>query len=191
VSATTPVDLAWYLDGAVRLEIARMAGDDWNHAIRAKVARQARARITDLTGGAELLFGGRACITEYANLATALAALAYQPGGVTALGRHWCTNHQQCEFAASVIGDDQLLSTNEVAALAGISRRHVAAWCQMRHITAVRTPGGHLRYRASLVLPVAKAYRAHARTVALADQLGISVAAARRLETALVNRKDR
>jgi hypothetical protein len=30
------------------------------------------------------------------HLAKGLTALAHQPGGVTAFGRHWCVDHQQC-----------------------------------------------------------------------------------------------
>lgn len=35
------------------------------------------------------------------HLARGLAALAYQPGGVTFAGRHWCTDHAACESAAA------------------------------------------------------------------------------------------
>ncbi|WP_433460721.1 hypothetical protein [Micromonospora sp. CA-248212] len=32
-------------------------------------------------------------------LARALAAAAFQPGGITFAGMHWCTDHQQCADA--------------------------------------------------------------------------------------------
>ncbi|MDD4866196.1 MAG: hypothetical protein PHQ28_03420 [Mycobacterium sp.] len=35
------------------------------------------------------------------HLARGLAAAAYLPGGVTAFGRHWCTNHRLCLDAAA------------------------------------------------------------------------------------------
>ena len=34
--------------------------------------------------------------TGFAALARALAALAYQPGGITFAGQHWCVNHDEC-----------------------------------------------------------------------------------------------
>lgn len=34
-------------------------------------------------------------------LAQGLAAAAYQPGGVTFAGRHWCTDHAECQAAAT------------------------------------------------------------------------------------------
>lgn len=33
-------------------------------------------------------------------LAEGLAIGAFQPGGVTAFGQHWCVNHDECEAAA-------------------------------------------------------------------------------------------
>ena len=37
------------------------------------------------------------------HLARGLAALAYQPGGVTAFGRHWCTDHRACDAAEAEV----------------------------------------------------------------------------------------
>jgi hypothetical protein len=51
---------------------------------------------TQLTGGAALMFGGPTYHDERKRLVTALAAMAYQPGGITWMGRHWCTDHQLC-----------------------------------------------------------------------------------------------
>lgn len=34
-------------------------------------------------------------------LAQGLAAAAYQPGGVTFAGRHWCVDHAACQAAAT------------------------------------------------------------------------------------------
>jgi hypothetical protein len=41
-------------------------------------------------------------------VAEALAIGACQPGGVTAFGQHWCTDHHQCELAASSCSTDEL-----------------------------------------------------------------------------------
>lgn len=54
-----------------------------------------------------LMFGGRK--GEAANafnwLVKGLAALAYQPGGATFAGRHWCVNHTECEAAEAAAGE--------------------------------------------------------------------------------------
>lgn len=43
-------------------------------------------------------------------LAEGIAAAAYQPGGITFAGRHWCTDHRQCldaeAYAAVHVTDD-------------------------------------------------------------------------------------
>jgi hypothetical protein len=51
--------------------------------------------------GDALMFGGKRgeAAAVFAALARGLAALAYQPGGVTVLGQHWCTNHAACQDA--------------------------------------------------------------------------------------------
>ncbi|MEU4570798.1 hypothetical protein [Micromonospora sp. NPDC023956] len=47
------------------------------------------------------------------HLAKGLTALAHQPGGVTAFGRHWCVDHQQCLDAdAHVAARPSLLDAN-------------------------------------------------------------------------------
>lgn len=72
---------------------------------------------------------------------------------------------------------DQLLTTREVATLAGINRHTVPGWTQARGIRTIRTPGGQPRWRASQVKPAAARYQA----ARLAAPLGITSPAARRL----------
>lgn len=52
--------------------------------------------------GDNLLFRSKvkgATARVHTALARGLAIAAYQPGGVTFAGQHWCTDHQACEEA--------------------------------------------------------------------------------------------
>lgn len=78
-----------------------------------RVARATRCGAMVAERGDALQFGsskaGKA--TEVFNaLAEGLACAAYQPGGVTFAGRHWCTGHRQCldaeAYAAAHVTDD-------------------------------------------------------------------------------------
>lgn len=60
-----------------------------------------RMRTEQFTGGAAIMYGGPTQMIEFRALATAIAAMAYQPGGITILGMHWCTDHAECEVAAA------------------------------------------------------------------------------------------
>ena len=40
-------------------------------------------------------------------LARGLACAAYQPGGVTFAGLHWCADHAECEAAASAVAESR------------------------------------------------------------------------------------
>lgn len=52
--------------------------------------------------GDDLQYGGRHCAATFAHLAKGLAALAYQPGGVTFAGAHWCVHpHPGCPHLAT------------------------------------------------------------------------------------------
>ncbi len=42
---------------------------------------------------------------------------------------------------------DDLLTSHEAAAFIGVSVRSLTRWEEDGHITALRTPGGHRRYR--------------------------------------------
>ena len=55
---------------------------------------------TQLTGGAALMYGGPTYHDERKRLVTVVAAMAYQPGGIRWMGRHWCTDHDLCLDAA-------------------------------------------------------------------------------------------
>jgi excisionase family DNA binding protein len=45
-------------------------------------------------------------------------------------------------------GDDDLLTSAEVASLFGVDRRTVVLWAKRGRIPALRTPGGQHRFRA-------------------------------------------
>lgn len=64
---------------------------------RAAIAKRCGAMVAER--GDALQFGSktRGKAAEVFNaLAEGLGAAAYQPGGITFAGRHWCTDHQQC-----------------------------------------------------------------------------------------------
>lgn len=70
-------------------------------------AGYARSHADALQVGADTaLFGGgpsaarREGAAYFGALARVLAAMAYQPGGVTVFGQHWCTDHDACKAAA-------------------------------------------------------------------------------------------
>lgn len=94
----------------VPLEISRMSGDGWTPDVRIAAARRAWAAFQAAPGaggsqgGAGMMFGGQTAGRELASLATALAALAYQPGGVSVFGRHWCVDHAECVKARRSAG---------------------------------------------------------------------------------------
>jgi len=83
---------------AVALEIPQLAGLD--AADRIDLARAGAETLQE--GADAMLFGSahkaqkRLGAAHFAALARALAAMAYQPGGVTFAGVHWCTDHQEC-----------------------------------------------------------------------------------------------
>lgn len=70
---------------------------------------------TQLTGGAALMFGGPTYHDERKRLVTVLAAMAYQPGGITWMGRHWCTNHGLCLDAARWAAEHPLLESADTS----------------------------------------------------------------------------
>lgn len=88
----------------------------WRDEIRDLTDEQrvARAkRCSSIVGslGDALQFGSRQAgrVTEVFNaLAEGLACAAYQPGGITFAGRHWCTDHRLCLDAASAAVDCDL-----------------------------------------------------------------------------------
>lgn len=92
--------LALALAAAVPLEIARLRALPDEERAREIKARTGQA-VAVLLGehGDDLLFGGRHCAEAFAALATGLACLAWQPGGVTVFGQHFCADHTQCRAA--------------------------------------------------------------------------------------------
>jgi len=92
--------LALALAAAVPLEIARLRALPEEERAREIKAHTGQA-VAVLLGehGDDLLFGGRHCAEAFAALATGLACLAWQPGGVTVFGQHFCADHAQCRAA--------------------------------------------------------------------------------------------
>lgn len=58
--------------------------------------------------------------------------------------------------------NDRLLTSGEVAALFGVDPRTVSRWAASGRIGALRTPGGHRRYRESEVRRLLRATDASA-----------------------------
>lgn len=87
------------LDYAMPSQVAAIKR--WSPQRRATAARKAwRDVATEMSGAADLMFGGRHQEDEFNALVLVLAVFAYQPGGVTFATRHWCTDHAQCRYAA-------------------------------------------------------------------------------------------
>lgn len=81
------------LEMAVPLTIAEVA--DWTFEQRQAAAREASAMVAH--HGDHLLYGGRHTAETFNALARGLAVGAYQPGGVTFAGAHWCVHpHPGC-----------------------------------------------------------------------------------------------
>jgi hypothetical protein len=92
------------LSAAVPLRIWEMR--DWSERRRIEETRG----VADVIGceGDLLMFGGKRGETArvFNALAKGVAAAAYQPGGITFLGVHWCVNHALCEQAvAAAVAD--------------------------------------------------------------------------------------
>lgn len=71
----------------------------WTPEARVAAARHAADAVA--AHGDDLQYGGKHCAATWAALVDGLAAAAYQPGGVTFAGRHWCVDHGECERAAA------------------------------------------------------------------------------------------
>lgn len=50
-----------------------------------------------------------------------------------------------------LLGDDPLLTSTEVAELFRVDPKTVSRWAAAGRIDSVRTPGGHVRFRRSVV----------------------------------------
>ena len=79
----------------------------WIGRVRAMTPRQRQARAAELGQviagrGDSILFRGKRgqSAAVFNALAEGLAIGAFQPGGVTAFGCHWCTDHDACVAAA-------------------------------------------------------------------------------------------
>ena len=91
------MDLTDYLAFAVPVEMMRQA--DLSPSIRLAYAKEAAAIVPER--GDVIQFSASGTAKATAALIRGLAALAYQPGGVTFAGHHWCTDHSACEAVAS------------------------------------------------------------------------------------------
>lgn len=82
---------------AVPLAIDEMR--DWSQEARlAKAAEYGQVIASE--NGTDILFLSRKkgeTAKAFNALSRALAALAYQPGGVTFMGQHWYVNHDKCQ----------------------------------------------------------------------------------------------
>jgi hypothetical protein len=106
---------------------------DRTPAQRAAIGRRCAQEIA--SHGDTLMFGGKkgAPAQVFNHLAEGLAAAAYQPGGVTFAGRHWCTDHAACKAADA-----------EVAASPGLHERAEEQPPSIRRIEDVPMAGGLL-----------------------------------------------
>lgn len=97
------------LQVAVPLAIREMK--DWDDDIRMGYARGWGQYIAE-HGDIILYRSGKKgeSAKAFAVLARGLGALAYQPGGVTFLGEHFCTDHALCEAAAKAVEREELAS---------------------------------------------------------------------------------
>lgn len=100
---------------AVPIEILNQQG--WTDAARFEFARshadalQSGADAAQFGGG-----GGRGEGAAYfAALARVLAAMAYQPGGVTVFGQHWCTDHAACLAAQAEVAANRAIPEQPAA----------------------------------------------------------------------------
>jgi hypothetical protein len=91
-----PSTLGTALAAAVPLRIVELASSSDEQ----RLALVAGTVDTICTHGDDLLFGGKHCKETFAALVRALAVAAYQPGGITFAGRHWCAAYCDCPTAA-------------------------------------------------------------------------------------------
>lgn len=95
-SATRQREIRLFLDLAVPLEMQRLAmlSADELQTLALTAPRQIGAH------GDDLEFGGSQAARSAAVLARSIACAALvTPGGVTAFGGHWCTDHAACRRA--------------------------------------------------------------------------------------------
>lgn len=94
--------LAWTLALAVPLEIdqLRTVDDELRaHQIDAIIRRNQYPNNSVAMYSDDLMYGGLAVATRFAELVRVLACLAWQDGGVTVAGMHFCARHELCEKA--------------------------------------------------------------------------------------------
>jgi hypothetical protein len=105
----TPDPAAW-IDHMVLVESLRFAVPMWVDELRrlpADIREQRRYAWASESAqhvaerGDALQFGGKrgSAAAVFNSLARGLAAAAYQSGGITFAGVHWCMNHTECEEA--------------------------------------------------------------------------------------------
>lgn len=99
------------LTAAVPLWIHQLAHLDEHTRDRQRMWWAAEAADAVAYGGDALQFGGKRgeAAKVFNHLARGLAAAAFNPGGITAFGEHWCVNHTACVDA------DREVAANPVA----------------------------------------------------------------------------
>jgi hypothetical protein len=82
----------------------------WIGRVREMTPGQRQARAAELAQviaerGDSILFRGKRgeSAAAFNALAEGLAIGAFQPGGVTAFGSHWCTDHAECVAAEKAV----------------------------------------------------------------------------------------
>lgn len=108
----------------VLIETLRLAVPMWIDQLRhldesprdRRIQAWARDAVDPIASRADALqFGGKKgeAAEVFNHLARGLAATAFQPGGVTFAGVHWCTDHAACEDAQAWAADHPLCWTDE------------------------------------------------------------------------------
>lgn len=115
-------------------------------------ARQLRARAwakdaaTEVSHRGDVLqYGSRrsgAAAKVFNYLARGLAAAAYQPGGVTAFGQHWCVDHAVCEGAAAEVAAPRVAVGHDPDADA--EPDDAGEWYGTRRVESIRPAGEFL-----------------------------------------------
>ena len=57
-------------------------------------------------------------------------------------------------FVTDVLNDDPLLTCVEVAELLRVDPKTVSRWAKAGRLPSIKTPGGHVRFRRSVVEPL-------------------------------------
>lgn len=113
-----------------------------------EVERDARIRVWARVGADEV--GSKGDVLQYGSkrsgeaakvfnhLARGLAAAAFQPGGITVFGQHWCVNHAECEQADAEVAARR---ADPVEPEPDDAPDDAGQWYGTRRVETVRIPG--------------------------------------------------